>query len=489
MTRMNACRAALRMVALACAVVSGCTVGPNYHAPPMKVKTSWPQDEVSSPATRPATQPSLAEGQPLSEKWWKAFNDPHIDSLVERALKTSYDLQIAAQRVLESRAQNTFVAGRQLPNLNFGGTYDYYRRAGPLAAVRKNDYQWFYFGFDSSWEIDLFGGIRRAVESSTASYEASIEASEGVRLTLTAEVVRRYIELRTSQRRLAIARDNLRYQEHTLAITKQRLAAGVVTDLDVARATALVTATRATIPPLKSDEKRAMRSIGVLLGEDPDALAGELQAPAPIPTPPERLAVGLPADLLRNRPDLRQAERQLAAATARIGVATADLYPHLTLLGSLGMHDVKTSDLFMWSVARHFGIGPSISWNLFDAGRTQARIDLEKATTAAALAQYQKTLIDAIAETEDEMTGLNNERDRGQSLGESVDANRQSVSIASRLYDQGITDFLSVLDAERSLVTSEDALALSDESIGLHAVALCKALGGGGFVEGRTDHR
>jgi outer membrane protein, multidrug efflux system len=472
----------MRMMALACAVAGGCTVGPDYHAPDMKVKTSWPRDEVPFTATRP----SLAAGEPLSGQWWKAFNDPHLDALIQRAMKSSYDVKIAAERVLESRAQNTVAAGRELPGVNAGGTYDYYRRAGPLAAVRKGDYQWFFLGFDSSWELDLFGGIRRGVESSMARYQFSLEASRGVRVTLAAEVARRYIELRASQRRLAIARENLGFQEHTLTITRQRLAAGVVTDLDVSRATALVAATRAAIPPLKSDEKRSIRSLGVLLGEDPDALAPELQVAAPIPTPPGRLAVGVPADLLRNRPDLRQAERQLAAATAQIGVATADLYPHLTLLGTLGAHDVKTSDLFTWSAARHFGIGPSVSWNIFDAGRTRARIDIEKAATAAALAQYQKTLIGAIAEAEDEMTGLNNERDRAQSLEESVDANRQSAAIASRLYLQGVTDFISVLDAERSLAASEDALVLSDEAIGVDAVSLCKALGLGWPASDRT---
>ena len=474
MIKIEGCRPGLRVMTIACAFLSGCTVGPNYHAPDMKVKTRWPKDEVSSAATRP----SLTAGEAPSEEWWKAFNDPHINGLVSRAMKSSYDVKMSADRVLQSRAQNTVVVGRELPNLNAGGTYDYYRRSGPLAAVRPGDYQWFYYGFDSSWELDLFGGIRRAIESSTASYQATIEASRGVRVTLAAEVVRHYIELRASQRRLKIANDNLRYQEHTLSITRQRLAAGVVTDLDVSRATSLVAATRATIPPLKSDEKRSIRSISVLLGEDPDSLVAELSAPAPIPSPPHRLSVGLPADLLRRRPDLRQAERQLAAATSRIGVATADLYPHLSLLGNLGAHDVQTSDLFTWS-RRHAGIGPSISWNIFDAGRTRARIDVEKASTAEAIAHYEKTLLDAVAETENEMTGLNNERDRAQSLRESVDANRQSVSIGSQLYLRGITDFITVLDAERSLATSEDALALSDEAIGIHAVSLCKALGGG----------
>ena len=459
---------------LACIALIGCTVGPNYQAPKPGIKAGWPTDEVHSSTT----QPSAKSNDSIPDEWWKQFNDPQIDLLVERAFTDGYDMRIAASRVLESRAQNEIAGSRELPNLNADGAYDYYRRTGPLGSVRPGDYQWFLYGFDSSWELDVFGGIRRAAESASASYEASVEARRGVRITLAAEVVRNYIELRTSQRRLAIAEDNLHYQEHTLSITRQRLAAGVVTDLDVSRAAALVAATRSVIPPFRTDTKRSIRALGVLVGEDPDALARRLQTPAPIPVPPKRIGVGLPADLLRRRPDLRQAERQVAAATARIGVATADLYPHLTLMGSLGVHDVRTSDLLDWS-RRYAGIGPSVSWNIFDAGRTKARIDSEKAATDTAIASYQKTVLAAIAETENEMTALTNERERRKSLEESVEANKQSVATASALYLQGVTDFIAVLDAERSLATSEDALALGDQAIGEHAVSLCKALGGG----------
>lgn len=460
--------------AMTCAVIAGCTLGPDYHAPKLNVKASWPRDEVPLAAKNPA----MAAGQSLPDAWWTEFHDAQLSALVERALRSGYDVKIAAQRVLQSRAQSEVVASRRMPTVNAVGTYDYYRHAGPLGAVRPGDYDWFLYGFDASWELDLFGGIRRATESATATYQASIEAQRGVHLTLAAEVVRDYIELRTAQRRLAIADDNLRYQQHTLSITRQRLAAGIVSDLDVSRAAALVAATRAAIPALKTDAKRTVRSISILLGEDPDALMKELQNPAPIPIPPQRLGVGLPADLIRRRPDLRQAERQLAAATARIGVAKADLLPHLNLVGSLGAHDVNTADLFNWS-RRFVGIGPSVSWDIFDAGRTFSRIDAEKASTAEALATYQQKVLHALAETEDEMTALNNERDRARALKESVAENRRSAATASALYLKGVTDFLTVLDVERSLAASEDALALSDQAIGLHAVSLCKALGGG----------
>jgi outer membrane protein, multidrug efflux system len=457
------------VVALVSAM-TGCTVGPDYHAPQVQVKGKW--------ADAPATQPGGTSAGGVSDEWWKGFKDAEIDSLVERAMKSGWDLKIAAQRVLESRAQNEIAGSRELPTVNAGATYDYYRKAGPLGAVKPGDYEWYLYGFDASWEIDLFGGIRRGAESAKASYEASIEAQHGVRLALAAEVVRDYIELRTSQRRLAIAEENLKYQERTLAITRERLRAGVVSDLDESRAEALVEATRATIPPLKSDAVRAIRSIGVLLGEDPDALTAELEKPAPIPVAPAELRVGLPADLLRRRPDLRQAERQLAAATARIGVARADLLPHLNLIGSLGAHDISASDLVDWS-RRYGGIGPSVSWNIFDAGRTMARIESEKAATAEALANYQKKVLDAIAETENEMTTLRDEREREKSLEASVEANKRSVKTGSELYVEGVTDFITVLDAERSLAASEDALAVSEQAIGVHAVSLCKALGGG----------
>ncbi|HUO08846.1 MAG TPA: efflux transporter outer membrane subunit [Phycisphaerae bacterium] len=480
----TATAAALAIVA--CAAMTACTVGPDYHAPQMTVKNAWAdataeittQPASAQPTTSPATKPALQVGKAVDTQWWKQFDDPHLNTLIDQAMKSSPDLVIAANRVLEARAQSAVTASGQYPSANLGGTYDYYHRAGPLAATIPGDYQWYQVGFDASWEIDVFGGIRRSVESSTATYQASIEEARGVRLTLISEVVRNYVDLRAAQRRLLIARRNLEYQQNTLKITRERLAAGVVGELDVSRAEALVAQTSSTIPPLQDKASEAVRSLGVLLGQDPDQFSGLLQTDEPIPPAPGSLAVGLPGDLLRRRPDIRAAERQLAAANAQIGEATANLYPRFALLGGIGQLDVETQHFFDWS--RHYAaIGPEMSWDIFDAGRTNAQINSQKAATAAALARYQKTVLSALAEVENAMTSLNSERERHAALADAVDANRKSVATASQLYIQGVTDFITVLDSERSLAASEDALAASEQAIDIQVVALCNALGGG----------
>jgi NodT family efflux transporter outer membrane factor (OMF) lipoprotein len=470
------------------AAISGCTVGPNYQVPRTDVKTTWDNE---APATRPTTQPAttqtaaatrpsnVAVGESVEERWWSTFGDPELDRLVGDALQGSPDLSIAAARVREARAQRRFVAGAEKPSVEANGSYSVNRHAGPLDQVEPGDYNFYQAGFDASWEIDVFGGTRRAVESASAGLAAGIEESRAVRLSLLAEVARTYFELRAAQRRVEIARRNLATQERTLAITRERLAAGVNSDLDVSRAESLVASTRALLPALEDQAKQAMRRLGVLLGREPDALAEELSTPAPIPQPPARVAVGLPSELLRRRPDVRAAERRIETANALVGVATAELYPRFMLSGTIGQFDVNSLANFFNFDNRYFGIGPSFKWDVFNAGRTHARIDVEKARTDRALAEYRKTVLGALAEAQNALSAFNAEQDRRAALADAVAADRKAVDTASQLYRQGVAEFLAVLDAERSLAASEDALAQSDRAIGTNLIALFKALGGG----------
>ncbi|MGA2500031.1 MAG: efflux transporter outer membrane subunit, partial [Tepidisphaeraceae bacterium] len=463
------------VTALCCGLLllEGCTVGPDYKRPSEQTATSW--ESGAAPTTRAS---SVVVSEPIVEQWWSTFGDNWIDQLVERALRSNPDLAIAACRVREARAGLAFVRGAEAPKVQAGGSITDNRHFGPLGEVEPGDYNFYQAGFDASWEVDVFGGTRRAIESAQADMGASVEEYRGVRLSLAAEVTRNYVELRTVERRLAIARHNLSVQERTLELTRQRLAAGVTGDLDVSRATALVANTRATIPILADQAKQAIRRLSILLGEEPDALAGELAEEAPIPQPPSRVSVGLPAELLRRRPDIRAAERRIAAANARVGVAKADYYPQFALIGAIGQLDVDTEHLFDHS-RRYYGIGPEMRWDVFNGGRTDARVNAEEARTARALAEYRKTVLGALAEAKNALDAFNAEQHRRSNLADAVAADRRAVRTATDLYRQGISDFLSVLDAERSLAASEDALAQSDRTVTTDAIALYKALGEG----------
>jgi NodT family efflux transporter outer membrane factor (OMF) lipoprotein len=464
----------LSIAGLLALLSQSCTVGTDYHAPAYSIKKSWPD---SGDATTQHAAVTATDDKSL-DLWWKGFDDPKINSLVDRAVKQNLDLAQARERVMQARAASAVAASGQYPSANLDGTYDYYHRAGPLAPAIPGDYQWYQTGFDASWELDVFGGVRRNVESATADYQASVESSRDVRLSLIAEVVRDYVDLRTVQRRLELARTNLAYQEKTLSITRERFSAGVVGDLDVYRAESLVGGTRATLPVLADRCTTDIRLLGVLLALDPDALAAELTKQGPIPSATAHVHAGIPGELLRRRPDIRAAERRLAAANARIGLATANLYPRFSLLGGIGQLDIQSDHFFDWS--RHYAaIGPEVSWDIFDAGKTNAQIQSAQAATRAALANYQQTILIALAEVENAMTALDSEHTRHGDLANVVIADQKAVARATEFYVQGITDFTTVLDAERSLAASQDALAVSSQVIDVATISLCKALGGG----------
>ncbi len=333
-------------------------------------------------------------------------------------------------------------------------------------------------GFDASWELDVFGGQRRADEAADADTAAAMENRGDIQVSLLAEVARDYIQLRAAQLEAQIARQNLHDQQDTLELTRSRYQAGFATQLDVAREAAQVASTAATLPALEASIRQSIHALGVLLGDDPDALFAELSTSAPIPPVPPRVPVGVPADLVRRRPDIRRAERQLAAATARIGVATSDFYPKFSLTGSLGLDSSQIKPLLDWN-SRYFALSPGVSWPIFDAGRIKSNVEVQKELTRQAATSYQSAVLNALREVEDALASYRMEQLRRKALADAVDASRDAVDLARQQYEKGVIDFLEVLDAQRSLLEAENVLAQSDSDISLDLVSLYKALGGG----------
>lgn len=460
--------------------LAGCTVGPNYHTPKTKVPTSFA--EQAFPQTGASDQIA---------KWWITLQDPELNSLVERAVRGNLDLRLAQARVREARAQRGVVKADLYPTVNVSGSYQRSRRSSNVnfgqtgggsqntTGVEGDLYQ---AGFDASWEIDVFGGVRREIEAANADLAAEIENRRDVLVTLLAEVARNYVELRASQRQVVIARANLTAQQETLDLTRVRFDAGLVSDLDVARAEAQVETTASQIPELEASARQSIHLLSVLLGQAPNALTGELLQDTPIPQSPPEVPVGLPSDLLRRRPDVRRAERQLAAATARIGVATADLFPKFSLTGFLGLQSSKINTLTN-SGSRNWSILPGVSWPVLDFGRIRSNIGVQNAREEQSLVLYEQTILTSLQEVEDALVSFSQNRIEREKLAGAVDANRRAVDLANQLYKQGLTDFLSVLQVQRDLFASEDALVQSDRDITSDFVALYKALGGGWEME------
>ncbi len=333
-------------------------------------------------------------------------------------------------------------------------------------------------GFDASWEIDVFGGIRRSVEAADADIGASEENLRDVLVSLLAEVARNYLQLRGDQLRLSIAAENIRAQQQTLELTQARYDAGLSNELDVAQAKAQLAGTEAQVPRLESSARQAIHQLGVLLGKDPGALLAELSEQAPIPFGPPEVPVGLPSELLRRRPDVRRAEQELAAATARIGVATADLFPKFFLTGAVGQQSVNFSDITL-PESRFYSFGPSISWPVFAGGRIRANIRVQDARQEQAAILYEQSVLNALKDVEDALVAYSKEQQTRKSLKESTEATRKAVDISNELYSQGLVDFLNVLINQRALFQSQDSLAQSDQLVSQNLVALFKALGGG----------
>jgi multidrug efflux system outer membrane protein len=498
--------------------VSGCTVGKNYAPPQTRTPATWGELEPTGAATGPATRPSTAA--PPVEQWWTTFGDPDLDALIGRAMKSNLDLRRARARVVEARAQLRVTRADLFPGVNTSGSYTRSRNAVsglgggtfsdgtggtggggtggggggggggfviPGFGSNSNEQDFFQAGFDASWEIDVFGGNRRAVEAANADIAAAVEDQRDVLVTLLAEVARNYVDLRGFQRQIAVARENLQAQQQTLELTRNRLRGGVSTELDVAQAQAQVATTASQIPTLEAGARQAIHRLGVLAGAHPMTLAAELSPPKAIPQPPPEVPVGMPSELLRRRPDIRRAERQLAATVARVGSATADLFPKFSLTGSLGLQSSKFTNLFEWG-SRFWSIGPSVSWPIFDAGRIRGNIAVQNAREEQAVATYEQSVLTALQEVEDALVNYAKEESRRRTLADAADANRRAVDLANQLYAAGRTDFLSVLQAQRDLYASQDALIQSTRSVSTNLITLYKSLGGGWQVEQQSEN-
>jgi len=473
-----AIRAGVAVLAL---LTAGCTVGPDYRRPDTPVPAMWSEARYDGIDTRPA---DLA-------RWWEEFNDPALTRLVQRAAGSNLDLRLAEGRIREARALRRVAEAGAWPSVDVSGSYSRSRTSenaiapssqgsggSPFFRGSNNGQDLFRSGFDSSWEIDVFGGVRRSVESADATVEASIEERRDVLVTLLGDIARNYIDLRGFQRRLAVAQNNLTAQQDSLEITRVRFQAGLANYLQVSQAEAQVNTTAAEIPALEALSKQAAHRLDVLLGIQPGALSAELSTDAPIPALPPQAHVGLPSELLRRRPDIRRAERQLAAANAEVGVATADLYPKFSLSGVFGVTSISASDWFS-APSRFWSIGPTIRWPIFDAGRIRANIEVRNARQEQALTTYEKTVLTAFEDVENALVSYAKEQVRYRSLRDAVVANRRALALADELYKNGLVDFLNVLDSQRSLYAAEDDLTRSEAAMATNLVALYKALGGG----------
>lgn len=444
-------------------LLTGCAVGPNFQRPATELPAAWASESA-------AADPHAADQE--LRRWWTTFGDPQLTSLIERAMAANLDLRKAAARVRQARASRGVAFAAIGPTLDATASHE---RSRTTAGVVGDLYQ---AGFDAGWEIDLFGGTRRGIEAADADLAAAVEGRNGVLVSLSAEVARNYIALRAGQQRLAVARQNVAAQQKTAEITRQRYDAGLVNRLDLSNAEAQLATTTAQLPVLESAVRQTMHNLAVLLGLPPAALLTELTPEAVVPAVATPVPVGVPSDLLRRRPDIRKAEAALHAATARIGVATADLFPRFTLAGALSFSDTHFGSLFTWA-ERGWSFGPSVSWRLFESGRTLANIELRKAMQEEEGLAYQQTVLVALQEVENALVAATKEEEHRRALLEAVEANRKAVELAMRLYRAGETDFLAVVVAQRALYAAEDALAQSTGTVATELVALYKALGGG----------
>ena len=471
--------AALSLILLA----SGCTVGPDFKRPEVPVPKHWseaPKDNL--------------KGLPLAEQWWKTFNDPILNQLITDAVAANLDLKQALVRVKEARAQRWITITTGLPGIT--GKSNVSRRfnnttatsqaggapsSGGSFGIGNQVINIFQSGFDAQWELDFFGGIRRAVEAADATVDSEIESSRNVLVSLLGEVASNYIELRANQQLIAITRENLNSQQETVRLTQIRQQAGFASMLEVAQAQSQAASTEAFMPAYETVVRQSIHSISVLLGREPDMLALRLDQAGTIPATPKVTLTELPSELLLRRPDIRQAERQLEVANANVGVATAELYPRVNLSAFLGLQNTRITDFTpigkSWSTASSLTL-PILNW-----GRINANIRSKEAKFNLAFLGYQSTVLTAFKEVEDALVAYTNEQQRFASLTQAVTASQLAVQMADERYIRGLTMFLDVLQTQQTLYQSQRNLVDSKAQLSTDLVALYKALGGGWQTE------
>lgn len=461
-------------------LVTGCTVGPDYQRPIANAPAQW-SDNRSDSVT--------SQNDQVGE-WWKLFHDAELDSLIKRAVMANLDLRIAESRVRQARAQQGFAEAEFWPTLSASGSYARQQQSKkqPILGSLPNssnipfENDVYKAGFDATWEIDLFGGKRRAVEAATAELAAMEYGQRDVLVSLLAEVARYYALTRGAQRQLAILRDRIKAQEETVKITRSRVDHGSAAELELQRALALFASIQSQAPIIETSMQSAIHRLGVLLAQSPEALNTELSATASIPAPPPQVPVGLPSELLLRRPDVLRAERLLAAETARIGQVKADLFPKFSLTGSAGITSISASDFFLPG-SRLWSIGPTVQWRIFDAGRVLASISAQTEAQDQALLNYQKIVLTSFEEVENALVAYAKEQEHCRLLDKEVSATQKAVELANQRYTKGWGSYLDLLDAQRTLYVSQDELVQSERAITLNLVSLYKALGGGWETE------
>ncbi len=476
------------MIALAI-LFSGCTmVGPDYVKPTAPEPEKWLE----------SSNPKIENKEVDFSDWWTAFNDPVVNELIEAAYQQNLTLQIAGLRIYEARAQLGIAFGFQYPQSQQGlgsASINQLSENAPNSAAADRYYSNFDIGLDAAWELDVWGKFRRAVQTGVASLEASIADYDDILVSLTAEVARTYIILRTGEERLEVARQNVVIQKRSLEIAEVRFKAGAVTELDVTQARALMRSTESSIPGFESDIRQAKNALAILLGKLPGEIDAMLRGPGLIPAVPAEVAVGIPAELLRRRPDIRFAERQLAAQSAQIGFAKADLFPHFSLFGTLGFqasdhtglssNNSKFSDLFKKGSIT-YSTGGGFNWDLFNYGRITNQIRVEDARFQELAVNYEDTVIQAAREAEDAMIAFLRSQESVFFLADAVKASKRSVDLSMIQYREGLVDYQRVLDTQRFLTEQQDSLVFTAGTVGQNLVAIYRSLGGGwGFREGK----
>jgi NodT family efflux transporter outer membrane factor (OMF) lipoprotein len=456
--------------------LAACAAGPQYRVPK--------PDEPPAYAAQALNAADIDLGG-----WWKSLNDPGLDSLVERAVKSNLDLQIALDRLLQARTYEAVVLGHALPEVDATGAAakgtgsDLARgraEQGLVSADNTGGLQHIntLVGFDAVWELDLFGKFRREFEAARADAAAARAARNDVLTAVVADVVRAYIDLRGFQLRAGILHQADVLLEESLRIVKIRYERGITNELDVALATRELATLQSQIAPVEAQISAAQYSLAVLIGEYPEKMLGELSAPNLIPTMPPAAAPGVPLDLLKRRPDIQQAERQLAAATARIGVATANLFPQIGLVGSIGSEGQGLGTAP--SIAKHiWSFGPAAIWPILDFGALDAQVDIADLNARSKLAQYRKSILNAVQEVDTALTAYQADGQRLDKLGDAVLAGQRAVDLANARYERGLTDFLNVVDAERQFYDLQEQYAEGQVAQGDEFVKLYKSLGGG----------
>jgi multidrug efflux system outer membrane protein len=477
MSEMVGCGAVMRRsvpFALSLLALIGCTVGPDYERPDY-------EQEVPDAWKTAAVEDIEGPGSPL-ETWWTTLNDPELVELIQEARLNNLSLQIAAARVQESRAQLGIATGQYYPDVIVDGSYsrnsvsENSLQVAPPEGI--DDFDLWNLGVGFGWEIDVFGRLRRGAESARAALEVSVEDYRDVMVILMADVAANYVEVRTLQDRIEYGRANVKAQSESLQLTRDRFDAGLSPLTDVTQAEYNLANSQAAIPRLEARLAAAVNRLAVLMGKPPGALDDVLTGQAAIPDPDQTLLTGLPADLLRRRPDIRSAERQLASQTALIGVAQADLYPTFSLSGILALESFGTSNFFD-SESVTWSLVPGLRWNIFSAGKIRNNIRVQEARTQQLLLAYEQSVLLALDEVESTMVAYEREKLRRDRLYEAVDASQRTVELVKTQYMSGLTDFLNLLDAQRTLASQQDSYAESEGQVVQNLIALNRALGGG----------